>query len=101
MDVNRALRSAVQTGEVQFGLKEALKALDAKKAKLVIIAANAPEGDVEKVESAANKSNVPVYKFSGTNAELGPAAGRPFSMAFLSVLDAGESDVLHLARAKS
>lgn len=101
MDVNRALRSAVQTGDVQFGVKETLKAVDAKKAKLVIIAANAPEGDVEKVEGAATKNKVPVYRFSGLNAELGPAAGKPFSVAFLSVLDAGDSDVLHLARAKA
>lgn len=101
MDVNRALRSAVQTGEVLLGVKETKRAIDQKKAKLVVIAENAPVSDVETVESLAKQNNVPVYRFSGSNVELGPAAGKPFSVAMLSVVDAGESDVLHLARAKT
>lgn len=98
MDVNRALRSAAQTGKVLLGSKETMKAVETKKAKLVVLASNAPKADAEKVESLAKKNKVPVYTFSGNNTELGPACGKPFSVAVLSVLDAGESDVLALAR---
>lgn len=98
MDVNRALRSAAQTGSVLLGSKESMKAVETKKAKLVVFASNAPKGDVEKVESLAKKNKIPIYTFAGTNTELGPACGKPFSVSVLSVLEAGESDVLALAR---
>ena len=100
MDVNRALRSAAQTGTVLLGLKETTKAIADKKAKLVVVADNALPSDVQAVESLAQKNNVPVYRFAGKNTELGPACGKPFSVAVLSVLEPGESDVLALARGK-
>lgn len=98
MDVNRALRNAAQTGNVLLGVNEAMKAVEAKTAKLVVIAANAPDTTVGDLEALAEKNKVPVYRFGGKNTELGPAAGKPFSVAVLSVLDAGESDVLQLAK---
>lgn len=100
MDVNRALRSAAQTGTVLLGLKETVKAVQDKKAKLVVLASNALPSDVESVEKLANDNGVPVYRFRGKNVDLGPACGKPFSVAVLSVLEAGESDVLALAREK-
>ena len=100
MDVNRALRSATQTGTVLLGLRETVKAIEDKKAKLVVIAENALASDAEKVQGLAAKNKVPVYRFHGKNTELGPACGKPFSVAVLSVLEAGESDVLALAREK-
>jgi large subunit ribosomal protein L30e len=98
MDVNRALRSAAATGTVNLGLKETLKAIEGKKAKLVIVAQNAPTTAVEQVNAAAKKSNVPIYQYEGKNTELGPACGKPYSVAVLSVLEAGDSDVLQLAK---
>jgi len=98
MDVNRALRSAAQTGKVLLGEKETRKAISEKKAKLVILAENTPTGVAEQVQDLAKKNNVPVYKFQGRNTDPGPACGKPFSVAVLSVLEAGESDVLALAR---
>lgn len=98
MDINRALRSAAATGTVNLGLKETIKAVESKKAKLVIVAQNAPETAVQAVEAAAQKSKVPVYRYEGKNTELGPACGKPYSVAVLSVIEAGDSDVLQLAK---
>lgn len=98
MDVNRALRSAAQTGNVLLGIKETVKAVEGKQAKLVVLAANAPDSTVEQVQALAEKNGVPVYRFGGKNTELGPACGKPFSVGVLSVVDAGESDVLQLAK---
>jgi len=98
MDVNRALRNATQSGKVHLGLKESLNDIAAKTAKLIVIASNAPEEAAEKVRELAEANGVPVYTFRGRNAELGPACGKPFSVAFASVLEAGESDVLQLAQ---
>jgi len=98
MDVNRALRSATQTGNVVLGLNETLRTIMEKKAKLVVIATNAPEAAVAQVNAANEKAKVPVYTFQGKNTELGPACGKPYSVAVLTVIDAGDSDVLQLAK---
>ena len=98
MDVNRALRNAAQTGTVNLGFKETLKAVEAKQAKLVVLAENAPADAAQQVEAAAKKNAVPVYRYNGKNTELGPACGKPYSVAVLSVTDAGDSDVLQLAK---
>ena len=98
MDVNRALRSATQTGNVVLGLNESLKTILSKKAKLVVLADNAPESAVAQIQAAVDKAKVPIYNFQGKNTELGPACGKPYSVAVLSVVDAGDSDVLQLAK---
>ena len=98
MDVNRALRSATQTGTVVLGLNETLRTILEKKAKLVVIAQNAPEAARAQVNAAAEKTKVPVYTYAGKNTELGPACGRPYSVAVLGVVEAGDSDVLQLAK---
>ncbi len=98
MDVNRALRSASQTGKITLGLNESLKDILSKKAKLVVVAANAPEAAVSQVQAAAEATKVPIYTYEGKNTELGPACGKPYSVAVLTVTDAGDSDVLQLAK---
>lgn len=96
MDIQRALRTVVATGKVHLGSHQALKAIESGKARLVIFAQNVPEKD--KLSAAAKSRNVPTHEFSGLGTELGPACGKPFSVAVLAVLDAGESDILQLAR---
>lgn len=98
MDVNRALRNATATGNVTLGLNETLKDILSKKAKLVVLADNAPEAVVSQIEAAAANTRVPIYRYGGKNTELGPACGKPYSVAVLSVVDAGDSDVLQLAK---
>lgn len=98
MDIQRSLRTAAQTGKVALGAKETLAAVAGKKAKIVIVSQNAPDGAWGAVEAAATKAKVPVYKFAGRNTELGPALGKPFSVAVAAVLEPGESDVLELAK---
>lgn len=101
MDVNRALRTAAATGTVNLGLNESIKAILGKKAKLVVIADNIPEDTYSQVLAATEKTGVPLYRYSGKNTELGPACGKPFSVAVLSVIEAGDSDVLQLAKGSS
>ena len=40
MDINKALRSAIDTGKVQVGTRESCKAAGAGTAKLIIISSN-------------------------------------------------------------
>lgn len=98
MDVNRALRSAAQTGELELGFKESLDAVERGDARLAVVAANTPADLRERVADAAEDAEVPLHAYEGLNRELGSACGEPFAVSVLAVVDAGESDVLRLAR---
>jgi large subunit ribosomal protein L30e len=96
MDVQRSLRTVIATGKVLIGADQTVKAVSRGEAKLVILAQNAPHA--EEIRAAASKGRVPIYAFEGVGTQLGPACGKPFSVSALAVLDAGESDVLALAK---
>ena len=90
IDEARALKLAVDTGTVWLGASDVRKAIAAKKARLVVVASNAP---AEAVHAAGG---VKVHTFPGTNAELGAACGKPFAVSALAVLEPGESNILSL-----
>lgn len=96
MDIQRALRTVVATGKVYLGAHQAVRAIETGKARLVIFATNSPEK--EALLKAAKAKNVPTHEFGGLGTELGPACGKPFPVGVVAVLDAGESDILQLAR---
>ncbi|AEA47354.1 50S ribosomal protein L30e [Archaeoglobus veneficus] len=93
VDIEKALRKALKTGRVYLGSKRTLKALKSGEAKLVVVAMNCPEDVMERIRSF----DVPVVTFNGTNMELGAACGKPFSVAALAILEAGESEILNAA----
>ncbi len=97
MDVQRSLRTVIATGTVVIGADQTQKKIDAGEAKLVVLADNCPHGDA--IRAAADTKRVPVYGFKGMGTDLGPACGKPFAISALAVLDAGQSDVLQLAKA--
>lgn len=96
MDIQRALRNVVSTGKVFLGSHQARKAIDSGEAKLVVLADGSP--DMETIRQLAQKKGVPFYEYGGLGTELGPACGKPFAVSALTVLDAGESDIMQLAR---
>lgn len=92
MDVNRAIRLAVNTGETVFGIKEAKKSVQEGKAQMLIVAKNCPEEDFKGDEY----EDIPVYHFRSNNHDLGSAAGKPFAVSTLTVIEPGESNILSL-----
>lgn len=88
IDISRALRVATDTGDVRFGLREVRKAAKAKTAKLVVLASNAPD------DPAKSLGDVRVFRFPGTNVDLGAACGVPFSVAAVAVVSPGDSNIL-------
>ena len=92
MDLNKALRRAIDTGNVHLGSRQSCRAIESSNAKLVIIASNCPE---EAADSAKN-GETPVHSFSGNNSALGAACGKPFPISAVAILDGGKSDVLTL-----
>ena len=67
MDLNKALRLAIDTGDVHLGSKQASRAVDSESAKLIILASNCPKGTVDFVKGG----KIPVHSFSGNNSVLG------------------------------
>ena len=95
MDINvdKALIKVIRTGSVIIGSNRTIDAAVSSDAKMVVLAANCPEDVRSKIES----TNVPVFNYPGTSVELGPACGKPFTIAAMAIIDAGESDILAAA----
>ena len=96
MDVQRSLRTVIATGKALIGADQTLKAVQNGEAKLVVIASNSPSAD--NIRAAAADKSVPVHDFAGMGTQLGPACGKPFAISSLAIVDAGESDILNLAK---
>ncbi len=91
IDLGRALKSAVNTGKVVFGVQQTEKMIKSGEAKLIIVATNCPSDYV-----VSKSHDVPVYQYNGTNMELGALCGKPFSVSSIAVIDKGASNILSL-----
>jgi len=94
--IENELRIAIKTGKVVLGSKQTIKLVKIGKAKLVVIASNAPPQIKKDVKYYASLSGTPIYEYEGTNMELGAICGKPFSVAALAIIDPGESNILSL-----
>ena len=92
MDINKALRAAIESGKVSVGANESIKAITSGSAKLVILSSNC----LEETAAAAKNGEAPVHSFNGNNSVLGAACGKPFPVSTIAILDGGKSDILNL-----
>ncbi len=92
MDINidKALIKTIRTGNVIIGANRSFDAVQKNEAKMVVLASNCPEDIKEKIAG----TDIPVLNYNGTGMDLGPACGKPFPIAVMAILDAGESDIL-------
>ncbi|NOZ83162.1 MAG: 50S ribosomal protein L30e [Euryarchaeota archaeon] len=98
MDLERAIRQAVDTGRVLLGTKQSLQAVRNGEARLVIVAANCPPEAKEDLMRYSKLAGVPVYEYGGSGMELGAVCGKPYVVSMLAVIEAGDSDILELGR---
>ncbi len=89
IDISRALKAAITTGKVEFGVDQTEKAVKAGKAQMIILARNCPS-------SVLKDSTVRTHVYEGNNMELGALCGKPFSVSALAVIDKGTSNILTL-----
>ncbi len=94
MDVNRAIRMAVDTGKVEFGVRAANKAALHGTAKLLVLAGNCPKDARADISHFTKLSGVQTITYSGTSMELGSLCGKPFPVAVLSIFEPGNSPIL-------
>ncbi|KAJ1864015.1 60S ribosomal protein L30 [Coemansia sp. RSA 2703] len=84
----------MKSGKSSLGYKSTLKTLRNGKAKLVIISGNTPPLRKSEIEYYAMLAKTSVHHFSGNNVDLGTACGKYFRVGTLTILDAGDSDIL-------
>ena len=95
MDISRQLKIASTTGKLLFGQRQAVDACSRGEAKCVILAANCPQQYID--ELAEKHPEVTMHRTMLVNRDLGVASGKPFSISTITVIDAGESDLLTLS----
>ncbi len=96
MDIQKAIRMAVDTGEVLLGKNEAQRSLHNGKSKLIVLAQNLPVDLRITLEKKAKLANIPYFEFEGTSSDLGNICGKPYPVGVMSVLSGGDSDILSL-----
>ncbi|RPG70054.1 MAG: 50S ribosomal protein L30e [Euryarchaeota archaeon TMED99] len=94
MDLNRQLKNAIATGNLRFGQRQAIDACARGEAKLIIFAANCPTEFTDELH--ANHPEVTKFRAGMVNRELGIACSKPFAVSTISIIDAGDSDLLQL-----
>ncbi len=100
VDVSRSIRMAVDTGKVLLGVQESRKNALSGGARLVIVASNCPAQTKQDLEHYCKAADISVMRFPGTSVELGTACGKPFPVSAMTVMEAGNSDVLEIAKRK-
>jgi large subunit ribosomal protein L30e len=97
LSIARELKNLMKTGTYILGARKSIRAVATGKAKMLIIASNARPDLRERALYLAKLSGVPVYVYPGTSIDLGVAAGKPFRVSMIAVIDEGESQILRFA----
>eukprot|EP01017_Pseudomicrothorax_dubius_P023945 TRINITY_DN254_c0_g1_i2.p1 TRINITY_DN254_c0_g1~~TRINITY_DN254_c0_g1_i2.p1 ORF type:complete len:105 (+),score=34.05 TRINITY_DN254_c0_g1_i2:106-420(+) len=94
-NINTKLSLVMRSGKAVLGYSSVLKTLRNGKAKLILISNNCPTLRKSQIEYYAMLAKVEIYLFPGNNTDLGTACGRFHRCSCLSILDAGDSDILN------
>jgi len=92
--INNRLALVMKSGKYSLGYKTVLRGLRSSKAKLIIICNNCPPLRKSEIEYYAMLGKVGVHHYSGNNNDLGTACGKYFPVSCLSIIEAGDSDII-------
>ncbi len=98
VEIENELRNAIQTGSVVLGSRESIKSVRSGSGRLVLIAKNCPKACLHELEEANKAGKIPARVLEYTSLELGAFCRRPHSVAVMVVKDAGNSEILNIAR---
>merc|ERR1712139_720558 len=98
-NINSRLALVIKSGKYTLGYKSTVKTLRNGKGKLVLISSNCPALRKSELEYYAMLAKATVHHFAGDNNELGTACGKYYRCSVMSVIDAGDSDLLRTLEA--
>mmetsp|Transcript_20794 Transcript_20794/g.26844 ORF Transcript_20794/g.26844 Transcript_20794/m.26844 type:complete len:109 (+) Transcript_20794:149-475(+) len=93
-NMNSRIKLVMKSGKAILGYKATLKSLRTSKAKMILIASNCPPLRKSELEYMAMLSKTQVHHYPGDNNELGTACGKFFRASVMTIIDAGDSDIL-------
>lgn len=99
-DLSNDIRLAVDSGVTAVGTRSVIKSVKEDKAKLIVVASKSKAENRSDIEHLAKVSAIPVFEYEGTPVDLGTLCGKPFSVAALSIISAGNSRILENFNAK-
>ena len=99
-DIEKEIRSAVDTGKVKFGSRTAERELLVGDAKLIIMAGNVPAEKQKEYLRLGTLAEIHVYKFAGTSIQLGSICGKPYPVSMLVIYEVGNSKLLSSVKKK-
>ncbi|GBE17526.1 MAG TPA: 50S ribosomal protein L30e [Euryarchaeota archaeon] len=91
MNLDKSIRSAVDSGNVVLGTKETLNRVMTGDAKYIVVAENCEENAKEDLRRYAEISGLDVQEYNGSSVELGEVCGKPFVVSMLAVLEGADS----------
>lgn len=96
IDIDKAIATAVKTGKVVFGAKEAMRSVKSGKARMIMIASNTLFSTKENLGHNGRLSEIPIVTYKGNNFDLGRICGKRFPVGTLTVKEPGDSAILKL-----
>ena len=94
----KAIRMCLESGVVRLGERETQQMARTGKGKLMVMATNAPAESAADLRRYCGLGNVPLLFYPGTSMELGSVCGKPFPVSMLTVMEAGNSPIMELAK---
>lgn len=99
IDFENELKIALKTGKVKLGTRSSLRLAKTGKAKLIVIAKDAPESISKDLTYYCKLSGTSMYVYPDTAWSLAGACGKPHIVSSLSILEPGDSEVLRVTEA--
>lgn len=93
-----SLSLVTKSGKYYLGISKTIKALQSGEAKLVIFANNIAPAHKSLIEYYAMLSGCEILPFEGDNVDLGTACGKYFRNSVITIIDAGESEILSMIK---
>ena len=94
--INSKLQLVMRSGKTVLGYKTTIKSLRSSKAKMVVISNNTPPLRKSEIEYYAMLAKCDVHHYAGNNADLGTACGKFFRVSMVTIINAGDSDILNM-----
>jgi large subunit ribosomal protein L30e len=94
-DLANNIRLAVDSGKTAIGVNSVLDSIKRNSAKLVIITSKNKPDDLQEIAHIAKIAGIEIVKFDGDSMRLGAVCGKPYSVAAVSIIEAGNSEILN------
>jgi len=92
-ELEKGLTIIARSGELVLGARNVERLLRRRRAKAILFSRDSPDDLRSKILPLAKRRNVPVFKSSRTNTELGRLCGRPYVVSALAIIDFGAAKV--------